>query len=72
VYPFLHTFPATDPGASVWIDRAVAECPFTTSVLRAIPGVRTALFSRMGPHTTLELHTVRPHGRGGGGGMQRL
>lgn len=57
VIPFLHTFPATDPAASVWVERACGACPRTASILRRIPGIRTALFSRMGPNTVLDPHT---------------
>lgn len=57
VVPFLHTFPATDPSASAWVDKACAACPRTAALLRRIPGVRTALFSRMGPRTALNAHT---------------
>jgi len=57
VYPFLHTFPATDATKSCWIEESVAACPTTAALLRAIPGVRTALFSRMGPGTYLTTHT---------------
>ena len=57
VVPFLHTFPASDPAASVWVDRAVSACPRTAALLRRIPGLRTALFSRMGPNTALSAHT---------------
>lgn len=57
VLPFLHTFPATDPSRSLWVDGAVRACPRTAALLRRIPTIRTALFSRMGPNTSLDPHT---------------
>ena len=56
VLPFLYTFPGNDPTKSVWMDRFCEMCPETTKLLRAIPGIRTALFSRMGPQTRLSAH----------------
>ena len=56
VVPFLHTFPANDPSRSVWLEPSVEIFPFTASVLRKIPGIRTALLSRMGPNTSLSSH----------------
>lgn len=58
VVPFLHTFPASDPGKSVWIEGTGARCPRTVAALaRLRPHVRTALFSRLGPDTRLSAHT---------------
>ena len=56
VVPFCYTFPADNPSATVWVEPSVRACPFTASVLRAIPGLRTALFSRLGPSTSLTSH----------------
>ena len=56
VMPFLHTFPAVDPSKSVWVSHFCQMCPKTVALLRKIPGIRTALFSRMGPHTRLAAH----------------
>jgi hypothetical protein len=56
VYPFLHTFPAWDASKSTWIQESMMACPKTASLLRKIPGIRTALFSRMGPNTHLTTH----------------
>jgi aspartyl/asparaginyl beta-hydroxylase (cupin superfamily) len=56
VVPLLYTFPATDPGASVWVEANCQQCPLTASLLKGIPGIRTALFSRMGPRTRLSAH----------------
>lgn len=56
VFPFLHTFPAWDATKSVWVDESVAACPRTAALLRKVPGIRTALFSRMGPTTHLATH----------------
>jgi hypothetical protein len=57
VYPFLHTFPATSPASSVWIEESVKACPTTAKLLQSLPHIRTALFSRMGPGTVLSTHT---------------
>ena len=56
VLPFLHTFPGNDASKSVWMNRFCEMCPETVKLLRAIPGIRTALLSRMGPQTRLSAH----------------
>lgn len=56
VLPFLHTFPATDPDKSVWLAPAAAACPLAAALLRRVPGIRTALISRLGPRTELAPH----------------
>lgn len=56
VFPFVHTFPSNDPSKTTWIRPNCDQCPHTERVLRAIPGARTALYSRMGPATTLTYH----------------
>ena len=56
VLPFLHTFPGNDASKSVWMDRFCAMCPETVKLLRAVPGIHTALLSRMGPQTRLSAH----------------
>lgn len=56
VFPFLHTFPATDASATTWLPRNVAECPKTAALLASLPGLRTALVSRLGPGTSLTAH----------------
>ena len=57
VFPFLHTFPALDESKSQWIASTTHMCPRTTELLRSIPNLRTALFSRLGPSTELAPHT---------------
>jgi aspartyl/asparaginyl beta-hydroxylase (cupin superfamily) len=57
VFPFLHTFPALDESKSQWIASTTQICPRTTELLRSIPNLRTALFSRLGPSTQLAPHT---------------
>ena len=47
VVPFLHTFPATDVANSEWVQANCKQCPKTVELLRKIPGIRTALYSRM-------------------------
>jgi len=56
VVPFVHTFPGDDPDASIWMDKFCDLCPKTVELLRKIPGMRTALLSRMGPSTRLSAH----------------
>ena len=56
VLPFVHTFPGNDPSASQWMDRFCEMCPRTSAMLRRLPGLRTALLSRMGPQTRLSAH----------------
>jgi aspartyl/asparaginyl beta-hydroxylase (cupin superfamily) len=57
VFPFLHTFPAFDVSKLTWIDRTCGICPETVRVLRDVPNIRTALFSRIGPGVQLSPHT---------------
>lgn len=85
VLPFCHTFPANDASKTTWLPTSTAACPQTAALLRRIPGLRTALFSRMGPRTELAPHSgwadlsnhvLRVHmplllpGEGGGGGAR--
>jgi hypothetical protein len=53
VFPFLHTFPAFDDSRSSWLSSTMQHCPKTTALLKAIPNIKTALFSRLGPGTTV-------------------
>jgi len=57
VFPFLHTFPASDSSKMTWIGSTNAHCPRSSALLRQVDGLRTALFSRLGPKTKLSLHT---------------
>lgn len=57
VFPFLHTFPALDESKMSWIRSTTEHCPRTAALLRQIPNLRTALFSRLGPGTKLTAHT---------------
>ena len=59
VFPLCHCFPANQVENRKWIQTTCAFAPRTTSLLRAILGdqLRTALFSRLNPETTLEAHT---------------
>jgi len=57
VFPLCHTFPASDPSATKWISKTCAFVPETTRLLKALgPTLRTALFSRLEPRTTLGSH----------------
>lgn len=57
IFPFLHTFPALDTARMTWIESTNALCPSTSALLKAIPDIRTALVSRLGPKTDLMPHT---------------
>jgi hypothetical protein len=57
VFPFLYTFPATDPKSSHWVASTIAKCPKTAALLRQVSDIRTALFSKLGPGTELSMHT---------------
>jgi len=58
VFPLCHTFPATNISARKWISKTCAFVPETTALLKSLgPALRTALFSRLDPRTTLGDHT---------------
>ena len=57
VVPFLHTFPALDDSKMTWIGSTCTKCPKTVELLKQIPNVRTALFSRLSAQTSLKFHT---------------
>ncbi|KDO27604.1 hypothetical protein SPRG_06872 [Saprolegnia parasitica CBS 223.65] len=56
VFPLCYTFPAWDASKTTWVHGTCAQCPATVALLQAIPGIRTALFSKLGPETTLGAH----------------
>ncbi|GLE05865.1 hypothetical protein PINS_up015046 [Pythium insidiosum] len=56
VFPFCYTFPAYDATKTTWVDATSAMCPRTVAILQSIPNLRTALFSKLGPNTTLSAH----------------
>ncbi|CAM9434867.1 unnamed protein product [Chrysoparadoxa australica] len=56
VFPFVYTFPADDATKTTWIEATCKRCPKTAEVLRSIPGVRTALLSRLGSGTKISSH----------------
>jgi hypothetical protein len=56
VVPFCYTFPASDASATAWVGSSCAALPATAAALRRVPGVRTALLSRLGPRTDLVPH----------------
>jgi hypothetical protein len=61
VFPLCHTFPATDVNSRKWIRKTCEHVPHTVSLLQnhpiLSPLIRTALFSRLQPRTTLGAHT---------------
>ena len=56
VIPFCATFPGNDPSMTQWNQSAVRRFPKTVALLKQIPGLRTAGFSRLGPYTALKYH----------------
>ena len=62
VFPLMHTFPAYDPDKTKWVESTCAHCPKTVALIKKLPHVRTALFSRLGPGTKVQysnlLHIV--------------
>ena len=56
VIPLLYTFPAYDETSSKWVSSNTNLIPETTKILKSIPNIRTALFSRIGPSTRLSQH----------------
>ncbi|KAJ0411334.1 hypothetical protein ATCC90586_005743 [Pythium insidiosum] len=56
VFPFCYTFPAHDATKTTWVNATSAMCPRTVAILQSIPNLRTALFSKLGPNTTLSAH----------------
>ena len=59
VFPLVYTFPANVESKRVWIQETCLACPTTTALLKTLPNIRTALFSRLGPHTEIGAHRVR-------------
>jgi hypothetical protein len=59
VFPLCHCFPANLVSNRAWIQATTAYVPKTTALLKDILGdaLRTALFSRLDPETTLGAHT---------------
>ncbi|RMX68565.1 hypothetical protein DD238_004276 [Peronospora effusa] len=56
VFPFCYTFPASDASKTAWVSSTCSMCPRTAELLNNLPGIRTALFSKLGPNTTLSAH----------------
>ncbi|KAG7377659.1 hypothetical protein PHYBOEH_000747 [Phytophthora boehmeriae] len=56
VFPFCYTFPAYDANKTTWVTPTCTLCPRTVALLKTLPGIRTALFSKLGPNTTLGAH----------------
>jgi len=58
VFPLCHTFPAHDVSKRQFIPLTCGFVPETTKLLKSLgPYLRTALFSRLEPRTTLGAHT---------------
>lgn len=56
VFPFVHTFPACDESRRTWIESTCSRCPATSTLLRRVPNIRTALFSRLGGGSRISGH----------------
>ena len=57
VFPLVHTFPASDVSKRQFVPLTCGYVPKTTELLKSIgPVLRTALFSRLEPRTTLGAH----------------
>ncbi|KAF1784714.1 S-adenosyl-L-methionine-dependent methyltransferase [Phytophthora cactorum] len=56
VFPFCYTFPAYDASKTTWVAPTCSMCPRTAEILKSLPNIRTALFSKLGPNTTLAAH----------------
>jgi len=56
VFPFVHCFPGNDESKRTWLPSSSLLCPKTSALLKEIPKVRTALFSKMAGNTKLENH----------------
>ncbi|KAG5182727.1 hypothetical protein JKP88DRAFT_348720 [Tribonema minus] len=56
VVPFAHCFPACDASKLTWVPHTCAHCPRTVALLRQLPTLRTALFSRLGGGTKISSH----------------
>ena len=56
IIPFLYTFPANNSNNKKWISETCDLFPETTKILKSLPNIRTALFSKMGPYTIIESH----------------
>lgn len=58
VFPLCHTFPAENLKHRTWVAKTCNYVPRTAALLQGLgPAVRTALFSRLEPRTTLSAHT---------------
>ena len=55
VIPFCYTFPS-NTGKTNWVESSSNLFPKTVQILKSIPGLKTALFSKMGPSTSLLPH----------------
>jgi len=57
VIPLLYTFPSCDVSKQKWIQKNCDLFPNTVNLLKNIPNIRTALFSKMGSQTVIDPHT---------------
>lgn len=52
----MHTFPASDESQRTWIEGNCSRCPATSALLRHVPNIRSALFSRLGAGSRTSKH----------------
>ena len=57
IIPLLHTFPSYNIKNQKWIEETSNLFPLTVHLLKNIPNIRTALFSKMGKKTIIDSHT---------------
>jgi hypothetical protein len=57
IIPFVYTLPSNNVNNKKWIKFYCEKFPKTTKLLKEIPGLRTALISKMGKYTIIDSHT---------------
>lgn len=55
VFPLMHTFPAYDPSKTSWVAATCRHSPRTVEILKTLPRLKTALFSRLLPGTKVSI-----------------
>ena len=56
IIPLLYTFPANNENRKTWIHDTCNLFPKTVEILKKLPNIKTALFSKMGPYTIIDSH----------------
>lgn len=55
VFPLMHTFPADDASKMSWVEATCRHARRTVEILKTLPRLRTALFSRLLPGTKVSM-----------------